>query len=103
MTTFFTSSFDGARGWWAHTSRARLSFAALSTVVTTGLAQGPPPGYYDSTSGLTGEALRLELHEIVDDHQRYPYTSTATDTWDILELADEDAANSSNVLTIYKN
>jgi len=63
----------------------------------------PPPGYYDSAVGLSGEALRLELHEIVDDHTRFPYTSSATDTWDIVAAASEDPGNPANVLTIYRN
>jgi len=28
----------------------------------------PPPGYYDTAQGLTGEALRQALHDIIDDH-----------------------------------
>jgi endonuclease I len=62
----------------------------------------PPPGYYDPAVGLSGAALRQALHEIVDDHLRYPYTSSATDTWDIVAVADEDPANPANVRTIYK-
>ena len=62
-----------------------------------------PAGYYDSAQGLTGTQLEQALHEIIDDHTRYPYTSTATDTWDILHDADEDAANPGNVLDLYRN
>ena len=64
----------------------------------------PPPGYYDSVGGETGEALHDILHEIIDDHQRHPYTSTSsTDTWDIIWEADEDPDNSDNIIDIYKN
>lgn len=76
----------------------------LACVSTASIAMADPPaGYYDSAAGLTGEALRLELHEIIDDHQRFPYTSSATDTWDIVAAANEDPSNSNNVLTIYRN
>jgi hypothetical protein len=49
-----------------------------------------PEGYYDSADTSSPQALRDSVHEIIDDHQRFPYTSSDTDTWDVLELADED-------------
>lgn len=63
----------------------------------------PPQGYYDSVDQTNADTLKSTLHEIIDDHQRFPYTSSATDTWDILEIADEDPSNPNNVITIYKN
>ena len=63
----------------------------------------PPQGYYDSTIGLVGEDLRLALHEIIDDHEKFPYTSTATDTWDILGITEEDPGNPANVINFYRN
>jgi endonuclease I len=62
-----------------------------------------PSGYYNSAAGKTGQALASALHNIIDDHTRYPYTSSQTDTWDVLSLADEDPGNSNNILSIYKN
>ena len=62
-----------------------------------------PAGYYDSVNTVNQQALHSSLHEIIDDHQRFPYTSTSTDTWDILESADEDPDNSNNVIDIYRN
>ncbi len=59
--------------------------------------------YYASADTSSAESLRLSLHEIIDDHQRYPYSSTATDTWDILEFADEDPMNPGRILDVYKN
>ena len=63
----------------------------------------PPDGYYNSASGLTGTALRNAVYEIINDHTWYPYTSGSTDTWDILDNADQDPDNSSNILDVYKN
>ena len=63
----------------------------------------PPAGYYDTVDDSSAEALAASLHEIIDDHQRFPYTSTATDLWDIINVADEDALNPGNILDIYKN
>lgn len=50
----------------------------------------PPPGYYDPVDATNATTLRATLHEVIDDHLRFPYTSGNTDTWDILNLAEED-------------
>ena len=63
----------------------------------------PDPNYYNSVDESSPSALRNSLHAIIDDHTRFPYTSSATDTWDILELAGENVDNSNQVITIYKN
>ncbi len=60
-----------------------------------------PVGYYDGIEGLTGADLKAALYNIIKDHTEYPYTSTATDTWDILREADEDPDNPDNVIGIY--
>jgi endonuclease I/fibronectin type 3 domain-containing protein len=62
-----------------------------------------PPGYYDGVDTSSPSALRATLHDAIKDHIRYPYTSTATDTWDILELADEDPNDPGRILDIYRN
>ncbi len=60
-------------------------------------------GYYDSVDTSDAVKLRQTLHETIDDHTRIPYTSSATDTWDVLEAADEDPNNYNNILDLYKN
>lgn len=61
-------------------------------------------GDYYATADISDSTLmRSSLHAIIQDHVYFPYTSDFTDTWDILEMADEDPTNPSNVLTIYKN
>jgi endonuclease I len=62
-----------------------------------------PEGYYDTVDDSTPANLRSTLHPVIDDHQRIPYTSTATDTWNVLELADQDPNNSSRILDVYMN
>ena len=70
----------------------------------TALVQAAPPaGYYDDVDDSSAEALAASLHDIIDDHLRFPYTSTATDIWDIVNVADEDPLNPGNILDIYKN
>ena len=63
----------------------------------------PPPNYYIDADLTSGTALRASIHEIIDDHKRLPYTSNLTDTWDVLNRADQDPSNSLHVVTIYKD
>ncbi len=60
-----------------------------------------PSGYYDDADGLSGEALKAALNNIIDGHTEFPYSSTATDVWDILKVSDRDPNNSDNVILIY--
>ncbi len=63
----------------------------------------PPPGYYDTVDASTPGTLRSTLHEVIDDHQRFPYSSGSTDTWDILEAADEDPNDPAKIIDVYRN
>jgi endonuclease I len=61
-----------------------------------------PLGYYDDAIGLTGEALKNALNDIITNHTEFDYThSTRTDVWDILRDVDEDPDNPENVLLFY--
>jgi len=79
-----------------------LNIFMLSCVLY-GQNYDPPSDYYDGTSGLTGAALRNAVYEIINDHTWFPYSSGSTDTWDILDNADQDPDNSSNILDVYLN
>jgi endonuclease I len=74
---------------------------------TDGSSVADPPGviidYYAFVTGDTPQSMRQSLHDAIDDHIWYPYTSTSTDVWDILEAADEDPLDPTRVLDIYKN
>ena len=63
----------------------------------------PPVGYYDSVDAANPSTLRVTLHNVIDDHTRFPYTSSSTDTWDILELAQQDPGNSTRIIDGYRN
>lgn len=56
-----------------------------------------PSGYYSSASGLSGNALKAELNNIIDGHTEYSYG----DLWDLLKVTDRDPNNHNNVLGIY--
>ena len=60
-----------------------------------------PQGYYDDAESLTGESLKTVLHQIIKDHVKFPYSSSNTDTWDILKEADKDTANPDHVILFY--
>lgn len=60
-----------------------------------------PNGYYSTANDLSGEELKSALHNIIKDHKEFPYTSSSTDTWDILKQTDKDTANPENVILFY--
>lgn len=65
---------------------------------------GPAVGaYYQSAYTTSAAALRASLHAIIKNHTRYPYTSGGTDTWTILEQADEDPNDPHRIVDAYKN
>lgn len=53
--------------------------------------------YYETAEGLQGEALKAELHEIIDDHRQLTYSQV----WDALKVTDEDPNNPNNVILLY--
>lgn len=82
----------------------RLALVLVTSLWLAGSAAAQiPPGYYDSVDAGNAGALRATLHAVIDDHVRFPYTSSATDTWDILELADQDPNDSGAILDVYLN
>lgn len=81
------------------TSKTLLALAILPSVVFA----EPPADYYAVADDSTPENLRVSLHLIIDDHQRIPYTSSQMDTWDVLEIADQDQDEPGNITTIYRN
>ena len=64
----------------------------------------PPDCYHDTVNATNSTTLRTTLHEVIDHHTRIRYpVGPPTDTWDVLELADEDPNNADNILDVYKN
>jgi endonuclease I len=83
---------------WKHCS---ILFALLLTPVI--VFADAPAGYYDTIDLSSPAALRQSMHNIIDGHTKIPYTSSATDTWNVLEKADEDPYNSGRILDVYQN
>ena len=61
------------------------------------ISNAQPNNYYESCSGLNGEELKNELHNIIKNHTSYSYTTTKS----ILRDSDEDPNNSSNIILVY--
>ncbi|XQA69149.1 endonuclease [Xanthomonas sacchari] len=60
--------------------------------------------YYSRVNTSSPSQLRCSLHETIKGHTVYPYSSSSgTDTWAILEIADEDPNNNQRVLDAYRN
>lgn len=72
-----------------------LNFALLVSACIA--VADPPPGYYDSAAGLTGEPLRAALHDIIDDHSSITYA----EIW--LAFYDTDDRPNGKVWDMYSN
>ncbi len=57
--------------------------------------------YYSPAIDLADDQLKAALHNIIDGHTTYPYSSGSTDVWDMLKLTDRDPDNAQNVILIY--
>ncbi len=88
--------------------RGKRSVSLCILVLALGLAltaaADAPPGYYDSVDATTPVTLRATVHAVIRaGHVKIPYTATATDTWNVLELADEDPLDATRITDVYKN
>lgn len=65
------------------------------------IAGGSTEAYYNRVNASSSEQLRCSLNTVIRGHTVYPYSASTTDTWDILEIADEFSAT--QILDVYKN
>ncbi|WDS36736.1 endonuclease [Pseudoxanthomonas sp.] len=72
-------------------------------VADAGGGGGDPGDYYGKVNTSSPSQLRCSLYETIKGHTAYPYSGSGTNTWSILEIADENPADSSKVLDVYKN
>jgi len=73
-----------------------------STVVDFSVAAGSS-GYYRHVNTSSASQLRCSLHQTIRGHTAYPYSGGTTNTWTILEIADEDPNNAGRILDVYRN
>lgn len=60
-------------------------------------------GYWSKVNTSSASQLRCSIHATIRDHTVYPYSGGTTNTWSVLELADEDPASANRVLDVYRN
>ena len=85
------------------TPSTRAFVFLLAIFACGGAIADPPAGYYDSVDFTSPATVRITLHNITDGHTKFPYTSSATDTWNVLELADQDPNDSGRIIDVYRN
>ncbi|MCM2335849.1 MAG: endonuclease [Pseudomonas sp.] len=76
---------------------------AQNRVVGFTVAASGGSGYYARVNTSSASQLRCSLHETIKGHTAYPYSASTTDSWDILEIADEDPNNPGRILDVYRN
>jgi endonuclease I len=76
---------------------------AANTAVNFTVASGGGGGYYAHVNTSSASQLRCSLHETIKGHTVYPYSGGTTNTWSILEIADEDPNNAGRILDAYRN
>jgi len=96
------SVFARARGPVLSLAAAGLA-AGLLAAATVARADAPA-GYYSTVDATSSATLRATVHAVIKaGHVKIPYTAASTDTWNVLELADEDPLNSGRIIDVYKN
>ena len=79
-----------------------LSILLIALLALTSNAHAQiPTGYYDNALNQTGDDLKDSLHNIIKGHTKFSYSSSNTDVWDILKVADRDPNDSTKVIGIY--
>ncbi len=74
-----------------------------NVVVTFHIASGTVDGYYAQVNTSSPEQLRCSLHQTIKGHTIYPYSGGATNTWTILEIAQQDPNNPAKMIDVYRN
>ena len=77
----------------------RIKFLVF-TILISQIVVSQVPAYYNSVDFTqSGEAIKSALTTLISGHTEFPYSSSSTDTWDILKQSDILSGN--NVLLIY--
>lgn len=78
--------------------------AMPADVVVRFLVAGDTTGdYYAQVNASSPAQLRCTLHETIKGHTIYPYSGGGTNTWTILEIAQQDPADPARMIDVYRN
>lgn len=75
----------------------KKSLLFLSLIILGLFSQAQPLNYYGGTQAVNGTALKAQLHNIIDDHLQFQYSTVKQ----ILRQADEDPNNPDNLILIF--
>jgi endonuclease I/PKD repeat protein len=75
----------------------KFQMILILLLISNFLTADIPDGYYDSAQGLSGDALKSALNNIIDGHNELSYS----DLWNAICDTDQDPQNSSNVILLY--
>lgn len=78
--------------------RVILLFLVTTTCIVTSTYSQIPSGYYSAAENLSDQSLKSALHNIIDDHEYFNYSS---ETRDKLKESDVDPNNGNNIILIY--
>ncbi|MEN5117999.1 endonuclease [Luteimonas sp. TWI662] len=81
--------------------RQPASDASVAFTVASGGTGGGD--YYARVNTSSAAQLRCSLHATIRGHTAYPYSGSGTNTWTILEIADEDPSDPGRILDAYRN
>ena len=81
--------------------QAQSDFGPPSNPTYGIVQQNIPQDYYQEADGKSSGELKEALYQIISNHITYPYTSSSTDTWDIIQLSDQDPENHDNMILVY--
>ena len=81
--------------------QAQSDFGPPSNPTYGIVQQNIPQNYYQEADGKSSGELKEALYQIISNHITYPYTSSSTDTWDIIQLSDQDPENHDNMILVY--
>ncbi len=106
----YATDTDSAGDWWPNNFEG-AGLPGFAGTLASGEVLNTPgrvpqiliSDYYAGIFALDSATLRAALHELIDDHIRFAYTDDVTDTWDVLEEADQDPVDSGSILAVYKN
>lgn len=73
------------------------------SIAFTVLDGANPGAYYENVNLATPATLRCSIYETIKGHNKYPYSGSGTNTWAILNLADEDPVDTSKILDNFRN
>lgn len=84
-------------------SKFKTLFFIFWILLNPVISVGQVPEYYSEIDFTkSSNEIKNQLHELISqDIITYPYTSVSTDTWDIMQLAEQDPNNSENIILIY--